>query len=161
MTNVTFEKKKARRFSETAKNYWLDITLFIAFVVDMNVRFTGIPIHEWLGIAFGTALIYHLMLHWKWIVQITKRLFTQLPAKQRLRYIVDLLLFVDMVIVVITGIWISRVVAQQLNIPSLRTRYFDWLHETSAELAIILVGLHIALSWKWIATNTKKYILRL
>ncbi|MEZ4590802.1 MAG: hypothetical protein R3D55_06625 [Chloroflexota bacterium] len=36
----------------------MDIALFLAFIVDMNTRFTGISIHEWLGIGFGIALIY-------------------------------------------------------------------------------------------------------
>ncbi|MGB1252775.1 MAG: cytochrome b/b6 domain-containing protein [Candidatus Promineifilaceae bacterium] len=152
--------KKRRGWSETLKNYWLDVFLFFAFVIDMNTHFTGIPIHEWLGVAFGIALIYHLMLHWKWIVSVTQRLFKKLPNTQRIRYLVDLALFVDMVIIVITGFWISRAVMPQVGLPTSSNHFFEELHHISAELAPIFVGLHLALDWKWIVTNTKKYLLK-
>lgn len=48
-----------RKFSlsESLKNFRVDIVLFVMFIVDMNTAFTGIPIHEWLGIALGAALV--------------------------------------------------------------------------------------------------------
>ena len=158
MTASTIQKsRKQSRWSETAKNYWLDIFLFVAFVIDMNTHFTGILIHEWLGIAFGISLVYHLMLHWKWIVSVSKRLFGRLSTIQRIRYLVDLALFINMVVVVITGLWISREATPMLN---LDIDYFSELHHISANLVIWLVALHLALDWKWIVTNTKKYLLR-
>lgn len=159
-TVVSVTKKKRRGWSETLKNFWLDIALFIAFIVDMNTRFTGIPIHEWLGIALGIALIYHLLLHWNWIVAITKRIFSKLPAAERLRYILDIALFVDMVIVIATGLWISRVAVPQLGISV--TENFLWrrLHSMTADLVLWMVALHLALSWKWIVNAFKRYMVQ-
>lgn len=162
MTTATMDPPRAKRgWSETAKNYWLDIVLFVAFVIDMNTHFTGIPIHEWLGIAFGIALVYHIMLHWQWITTTTKRLFGKLPIMQRIRYLINLALFIDMVVIVITGIWISEAALPQLGIPITPSRYFFGLHHTSAELSILLLGLHLALDWKWIVTNSKRYLVGL
>lgn len=115
-TSLTTNRAK-RRWSQTLKNYWLDIALFFAFIIDMNTRFTGIPIHEWLGIGFGIALIYHLLLHWDWIISISRRLLRRLPSGQRLRYVIDLALFLDIVVLTMTGIWISEVAMRQLGIP--------------------------------------------
>ena len=161
MTTITISsERKKRRFSETLKNYWLDVALFFAFIIDMNTRFTGIPIHEWLGIGFGLALIYHLLLHWNWIVSITRRLMRKLPSGQRLRYLIDLLLFVDMVILVMTGIWISEVAMGQLGISFAPNFFWRRLHTQTADLAIWLVALHLALDWKWILSTTKRYLWR-
>jgi hypothetical protein len=150
--------KKRRGLSETVKNFWLDIVLFIAFIVDMNTQFTGIPVHEWLGIALGIALIYHLLWHWNWIVAITRRIFKKLPAVERLRYILDIALFVDMVIVIATGIWISRVALPQLGISVTENFFWRQLHSLTADLVLWMVAIHLALSWKWITNAFKRYI---
>lgn len=156
-TMVTGTRPK-RGLSETVKNYWVDFFLFFAFIIDMNTHFTGLAVHEWLGIGFGIALIYHMMLHWQWITAVTQRLFKKLPAQQRFRYLIDLLLFIDMVIIVVTGLWISEVAMSQLGLPVAHSSLWERLHHTSSELSILLVGLHLALDWKWIVTHTKRYI---
>ena len=157
-TTVVTETQKKRGLSETVKNYWLDIFLFFAFIIDMNTHFTGIPIHEWLGIGFGIALIYHLMLHWQWITAVTQRLLKKLPAQQRFRYLIDILLFIDMVIVIVTGLWISEVAMAQLGLSAQRSFLWRQLHHSTSNLVIFLVGLHLALDWKWIVAHTKRYI---
>lgn len=161
MTTTTVPASRAQKgWSHTVKNYWLDIVLFFAFIIDMNFRFTGIAIHEWLGIGFGLALIYHLLLHWDWIISVSKRLFRRLPGGQRVRYLVDLLLFLDMVILSMTGIWISEVAMQQLGISVTSNFFWRRMHTLTADFAIWLVALHLALSWKWIVSSSKRYLLR-
>lgn len=160
-TNVEAQPRKKRRgWSETLKNFWLDILLFIAFIVDMNVRFTGLTIHEWLGIGLGTALVYHLLLHWNWIVAITRRIFSKLPAVERLRYILDIALFVDMVIVIATGIWISEEALPLLGINVAPNFLWRQLHHLTADWVVWLIGLHLALSWKWIMNAFKRYMVQ-
>ncbi len=61
----------------------------------MNTHFTGVAVHEWLGAALGVALSCHMMLHWKWIASVTKRLFKMLPTVQRVHYFIDLALFIN------------------------------------------------------------------
>lgn len=157
-TTVATETRPKRGLSETVKNYWLDVFLFFAFILDMNTHFTGLAIHEWLGIGFGIALIYHMMLHWQWITAVTQRLLKKLPAQQRFRYLIDLLLFIDMVIVIVTGLWISEVAMAQLGLSAQRSFLWRWLHHSSSELVILLVGLHLALDWRWIVAHTKRYV---
>ncbi|MCA9980659.1 MAG: cytochrome b/b6 domain-containing protein, partial [Anaerolineales bacterium] len=149
-----------RKLSDTVKNFWLDIVLVIAFVVDMNLQFTGLLIHEWLGIAFGIALVYHLLLHWQWLVSVTQRLFRRLPAGQRLKYFVDWALFVNMVLLVATGLWISQEVLAPLGIPTSDNPLWRQIHHITADLSIWLVALHLALNWKWILSTAKRYLWR-
>ena len=145
-------------WSETLRNFWIDIALFLMFIVDMNTHLTGMAVHEWLGIFFGGSLIYHIFVHWSWISNSTRKLFGKLPAIQRIRYIVDLALFVIMTIVVASGILISREAVPALGITPAGSRYWSMLHHTTSNLVIVLVGLHLALSWSWITTAWTRYI---
>ncbi len=53
----------------------LDFSAFVAFLVAMDPRSSGIAVHEWLTIALAATVIVHLLLNWSWIVSAVKRLF--------------------------------------------------------------------------------------
>ena len=144
--------------SETLKNYWVDVLLFVAFVIDMNTHFTGIAIHEWLGILFAGLMIYHILLHWTWITSLTTRFRKQKSRIQQMKYIINVLLFIDMVIITVTGIWISRVAVGQIGLEFAPNHFWEMLHRMSADSVIWLLGLHLAFDWKWIVNTTKKYV---
>jgi hypothetical protein len=67
-------------------------------------------------------------------------------------------LFIDMVVLTMTGIWISEVAMRQLGLSFADSFFWRRLHEQTADLAIWLVALHIALDWKWIVSTTKRYL---
>ena len=157
-TTVAMSAPKPKRVSNTLKNFWLDIALFLAFVVDYNLHFTGLVIHEWLGVALGIALIYHLLWHWEWIVSTAKRILGRLPWRQRAKQLVDLLIFADMVLLIATGLWISKVIVPQLGIAVQMNSVFRWLHVATAQWSIWLLALHIALSWDWIVNAWTRYV---
>ena len=158
MASVTQAQPK-RGWSETLKNYWLDFALLIMFIVDMNTAFTGITLHEWLGVIFGVALIYHLLLHWKWITSVSTRLFSpKLPTMQRVRYALNWLLFIAMVVVVASGLFISEAFLPFFGFEFENGRRFFQLHHVSSELTVLLIALHLAFDLKWIVENTKKYM---
>jgi len=78
---------------KTVINYWIDVGLLISFVL---VFITGIVkwpslvrnsgfirslplkslsiLHDWSGLIMGLLVIIHLILHWRWMVMMTKRL---------------------------------------------------------------------------------------
>lgn len=99
---------KKQQLSTTQINLIVDSSVFIAFLVIMAPHFTGIALHEWLSIAFGAAIITHLLLHWTWIVTTTKRLFAHLPRQTRINHALNLLLFIDMTLAIFTGLMISE-----------------------------------------------------
>ena len=57
--------------NKTKTNLLIDLTIFLVFLAAGEPAITGLPIHEWLSVAFIAALITHLVLHWDWIVSIT------------------------------------------------------------------------------------------
>jgi cytochrome b len=137
----------------------LDATIFTGFLIAMEPRFTGIAIHEWLTIAGTAAFITHLLLNWDWIVQITRRFFRKVSGQARINYVLNWVLFVDMVLIMLTGLMISEVALPMLGIQL--PMGFAWrrLHSLTADLFIPILGLHVALHWRWIVSTTKRLIL--
>src|SRR5690242_15722482 len=95
--------------SRSKTNLIVDSAIFIAFLVAMAPHFSGIAVHEWLGIAFGAAIITHLLLHWQWIVEITRRLFGKVAWSARINYILNTALFIDITLIIFSGLMISEV----------------------------------------------------
>jgi quinol-cytochrome oxidoreductase complex cytochrome b subunit len=81
-------------------NYWIDTLMLVAVAVTAItglilfiilpsgrrsgwVEFSDIikgtwrDIHAWAGLVFITLAVVHLILHWKWIVAMTKNLFVK------------------------------------------------------------------------------------
>jgi cytochrome b len=129
-------------------------------LVLLSTALTGLALHEWLGIAIGTALVVHLLMGWKWIASITQRFLQSLPGQTRITYVLDLLLFVSITLTIYSGLMISRVALPALGLNG-GAPNFLWrgLHSLAANSLLVLVGLHLAVSWSWIVKNVSKYIL--
>ncbi|HEY2639883.1 MAG TPA: hypothetical protein VGI66_08360 [Streptosporangiaceae bacterium] len=60
--------------ARTRLDFWFDAAILVGYTVAYSYGFTGVVIHEWLGIALGVALLLHITLHWDWVVRTTGRL---------------------------------------------------------------------------------------
>ena len=138
---------------------FLDIALFAAFLVTMDPRFSGLAIHEWLSLAAAATVIVHLLLSWSWIVEMTKRIFGKGLNGQRMNYILNWWLFIDGILIMLSGIMISESAIPAMGI--VLPVNFAWrrLHEMSANLSLIIMGLHVAMHWNWIVTTIKRVFL--
>jgi len=139
---------------------FLDISTFAAFLVAMDPRTSGIAVHEWLTIALAGAVIVHLLLNWNWIVEITSRLFTKGTNGSKLNYVLNWLLFIDGVLIMLSGIMISESVIPALGIILPVNFSLRSLHELSTNLSLALMGLHVALHWNWIVNTVKRLFMR-
>jgi hypothetical protein len=139
-------------------NLIVDSAIFVAFLVAMAPHFSGMAVHEWLGIAFGAAIVTHLLLHWQWIVEVTKRFFGKAQWSARVNYILNALLFVDITLIIFSGLMISEVALPLIGIEPGQGGAWRGLHETTANLFLLLVGLHVALHWHWIVNMVKRLI---
>src|SRR5437762_3071239 len=124
-------------------NLIVDSAIFLAFLVAMAPHFSGMAIHEWLGIAFGAAIITPLLLHWQWIVEVTKRFFSKTQWSARINYILNVLLFIDITLVIFSGLMISEVALPFVGIQLAQSGNWRGLHGTFADLFMVLVGLHV------------------
>lgn len=66
--------------SQTKTKLWLDVALFIAFLVTMDPHSSGLAIHEWLSLSVIAVMTIHLLLSWDWITEITRRFRENLAA---------------------------------------------------------------------------------
>src|SRR5512147_2222942 len=96
--------------SSTLRNLVVDVAIFVAFLLATDPHATGQTIHEWLGVAFGAAIITHLLLHWKWMVNVVQRFFKRLPMPVRINSLLNVLLFSAMTLIIFSGLMISKVV---------------------------------------------------
>ncbi len=142
----------------TPRNLIVDATIFVGFLLATDPRATGQTIHEWLGVAFGAGILTHLLLHWKWIVNAVRRFFSNLPGQVRVNSLLNTLLFIDVTLIIFSGLMISRVVLSTLGLTGQHDGIWRMVHSTATNIALILVGLHVALHWKWIVNAAKRYL---
>jgi hypothetical protein len=141
----------------TRTNLWVDVAVFVGFLVAFEPGLTGIAIHEWLSVALAATLIVHLALHWDWVIKIVVQFLRKLFHTSRLNFVVDVLLFAAFVLVMLSGIMISRSVLAVLGIQVAASPTWRFLHSWSADVSLILTGLHFALHWKWIVSAVTRY----
>ena len=139
-------------------NLIVDSVIFLAFLIVMAPHFSGLAIHEWLGISFGAAIVSHLLLHWQWIVEVTKRLFGKTSWSARANYLLNALLFITIVLIILSGLLISKVALPTIGIQPAQAGSWRMIHSSSTNVFLGLTGLHIALHWKWIVNMVKRYV---
>ena len=144
--------------NQTKLKLAIDIAIFIAFLVAMDPRSSGIAVHEWLAVAALAAIVVHLLLSWDWIIQISRRFVGKLSGTTRINYILNWLIFFDVTLVMLSGLMISRAVMPTLGIALPENFASRSLHDLSANLFILLLGVHTALHWSWIADAFSRYI---
>ncbi len=150
---------RRRVAARTRLDFWFDLVLLIAFTVVYSYEFTGIGVHEWLGIAIGAALLLHLTLHWEWVLRTTKRLISP-RGHDKLIWAVNLLLLLAMVLCVASGILASRVALPFLGINPPFGPFYLRLHVLTAEVTLGLVPVHVALRWRWILAVGRRVLSR-
>jgi len=143
-------RHRVRVAGRTRLDFWFDAVILVGYTVAYSYGFTGVVIHEWLGIGLGIALLLHLTLHWDWVTRTTRRLLRP-RGPDKLIWLVNLALLFAMALCVASGIAISRVALPELGIPTLQTPFWFRLHVLTAEVTVGLVPVHVALRWRWIA----------
>lgn len=136
----------------------LDIGTFLAFLITMDPHFSGLAIHEWLSLALAGTIIVHLLLNWEWIVNVTKLLFVKATNGARVNYVLNWLLFIDGVLIVLSDIMISESAMPTLGIALPMNFAWRRLHDMSANIALLIMGLHLAMHWNWIVTTFKRML---
>ena len=160
-TTTSATRLNTKRLSLNLVNLVLDIAIAFAFVVDMEAHFTGLRYHEDLGVALALMLCVHLGLHWRWIARITEQFIRQ-PLYlhgSRFKYLLNVAVFADIVVSIATGIVISSTLGLHLALDPQAYSTIRNLHIGSSRLSLILIGLHIAVDWRWVVANAKRFLL--
>jgi hypothetical protein len=143
--------------------FWLDVTLLAAVCALQTVRFTGLDIHEWLGLAMVGMVFAHLLFAWSWIASLSRRLFTAQSARARINCILNLTLFAAVTAVIFSGILISQKAIPTLTntkaAPEMDWRW-DTLHNQFSQAVLILSAFHLAINWDWVLAAAEKLFSR-
>lgn len=147
----------ATKMSSNRTKLYVDIFLFISFVLVNIPQATGIPVHEWASVLFIIPLLVHILLDWNWIVSVTKRMFGRLPGEVRFNHIFDLVIFIMMTLALMTGFVISEAALPAIGIHVIIDPFWSSMHDLTANLTMLLIGIHLAMHWKWIVNSCKRY----
>ena len=134
----------------------LDLFFFILMIAVLIPQSTGIDIHEWLSFLILIPFFLHLMINWNWIAINTKKLFKKQLRKTKFDYFFNWILYIDMLLVTVSGIVISESALPAIGITFNINPFWTIIHNASATLFIVLLGIHLALHWKWIVTTLQK-----
>jgi hypothetical protein len=144
--------------------FWLDVTLLVSVSALQTVRFTGLVLHEWLGLATVGMVLAHLLFSWTWIATQSRRLLAERSIRARVNYLINLALFAAVTAVIFSGILISRKAIPTLTgtkaAPDMDWRW-DTLHNQFSSFVLILSGLHVAINWDWLLAAVQNVFRRL
>ena len=133
--------------------FWLDVTLLVSVCALQTVSFTGLVLHEWLGLAMVGMVFAHMLFSWSWIASLSRRLFAVQSARARINYLLNLSLFAAVVAVIFSGILISQKAIPALTGTKAGAEMdwrWDYLHDLFSQFVVMLAGFHLAMNWDWV-----------
>ncbi len=137
-------------------NFNLDIVLAILYLIIMEPKLTGLALHEWVGLGLGIIFIIHIVLHWQWILEASKRYFKKFPKKAKLNYALDIILLIGSFVILLSGLPISRKIGFSWLSIGGNINMWQHIHVAAAFLTLLVIAIHIGLHWKWAINAFKK-----
>jgi cytochrome b len=131
-------------------NFWIDVAVFLGFMVAMEPRATGLTIHEWFTVAAVGTLIVHFVLHWDWFIRLTSHFAVKLFHSSRLNYLIAIIIFLGFIALMVSGMMISEHFVPALGLHPRTRGGWKSIHELAANLTLVLVAVHVALRWEWV-----------
>jgi len=153
-------RQPAKRLSRTKLRVYNDLVLFVGMVLVLAPQATGIPLHEWGSVLILLPFLLHLLLDWQWIVSVSQRIFKHQNGQTRFNYYWNWFMFVMGVLATFSGFWVSEALLPSIGFPITIDPFWVEIHAFTANSVMIMLGVHLAMHWKWITTNWRNYILR-
>ena len=128
--------------------FFLDLVMSVLLVLMYKKNILTLQFHEIGGIIVCCLFIFHFAINKNWIFAITKIAFKKgTPVKTQISYILDMILLVDTVAILFTGIGINKVTVPQIAFLSGKAIS---LHLFFGAIFLIFACIHIGLHWNWI-----------
>lgn len=135
-----------------------NILLAVVFLLLMDPKsFFGNWFHEIAGLTVCTLFIVHMILNWGWITATTKRLFGKIGGKQRMKYIIDILLIAAFACILISGMAIAKKINfSWLGFDMNHRAIYKSMHASFSMIVLIITGIHLGLHWNWVTARFKR-----
>jgi len=140
--------------SQQKHNWIVDAVLLVGFLLLFFMDITGLSLHQWLGVAVGVIVGYHLLSHSKWLLAVITRFFGRTSNQARGFLLLDFAILGGLATIGFTGLIMST----WLN---LTLAYYDawhFVHVLSSIATLLLVVFKIALHGKWIVTVARNVV---
>ena len=127
--------------------YWLlDAALLCGYVVSFQLDWTGLHVHEWLGLGVGLLTVCHLLLHWQWVRGVAAGFLRRSASRPQLYFIMNTGILIGFLGILLTGLVISTWF--DLNL----TAYQSWRqgHIIVSVFVLLLLAVKLMAHWRWI-----------
>ena len=134
----------------------LDILLLVLFVLSLSPALTQLAFHEIVGLLIFLPIVIHVSIEWRWLVAYIGRFAKTATTRDRFNLSLNVLLFVCLILTIVSGLAISQSLLPSLQIKALNGENWRFLHEQVSTVTMVLVGLHLALSFNKIMYYFRK-----
>ena len=127
----------------------VDVFMTLALLFLMGYAFWGDVAHEWAGAGMFLLFLLHHILNGNWYKSLFKGGYTPLRV---FRLIVDVLVFLAMIGLMVSGIMLSNYVFSFLNIRG-GMSFARLLHMAASHWGFVLMALHLGLHWSMLPVS--------
>lgn len=131
-------------------------------------RHTWDDLHTWGSIAMIVAAIIHLVIHWPWVISMSRRIWKELTGqcgsmnwRGRWNLILNVVVAISFVLTAISGVYFLFVPGGQQAVDPMilftRTTW-DLIHTWAGTAFIAAAIMHFAIHWKWVTKVTRKMV---
>ena len=141
------------------RNPWHNIQILFA-------RHTWDDLHTWTGVAMIAIALIHLVIHWKWVTNMTRRMFKELTGRAtsmnprgRLNLVLNLIVAISFLLTAASGIYFlffptqGHIAGPQVLLPSTT---WDLLHTWAGVILIASAIVHFVIHWRWVVNVSGK-----
>jgi hypothetical protein len=137
------------------KTHWrIDLMLLALFWASCFPNFTGLELHQWLGVAAAGLAAWHMLAHWKWILAVTRRFFSGTAFQARLFYVLDAGVLLGFCMILLTGMMIST----WLDLPLYDFAAWTHVHLMVSVFTLLLAAVKLLLHWRWVAASVRQFV---
>ena len=129
-------------------------------------RHTWDDLHTWTGVALIAIAAIHLVLHWSWVVNMTRRILNEVTgrcgcmnARGRWNLMLNVVVALSFTLAAISGVYFlffpgGRSLPDPMILLSRST--WDLLHTWTGVIWMIATVFHFAIHWKWVTKVSAK-----
>lgn len=129
----------------------IDLIMTVLILTTMACRLTGTTIHELLGITLFILFVIHNILNWGWYKSLLKGRYSTIRI---FHTAVNLLLFITILALLISGAMLSRTVFAFMDLNG--GLFARQLHMLSVYWGFILMSVHLGMHWGIIMDTVRK-----
>jgi hypothetical protein len=161
--------------NQAKHNLRLDVVIFVALLVatltgfalwlviphKVDIVFLGFSrggvraAHVYAGMVGLAGIVVHIVRHWDWLKALRGRRLSGMPEKLRANRVVDRIMWIFYIATNVLGAT-AWALSSGNDVPAVGVA--ERLHVVFGVACTILVCVHLALHWKWVASTTRRYL---